>query len=115
MGARRSVGSMPTTTAAFANGRLMRDLQDAGPLKPEAVATLSHEIRTPLNTITGYWEMLADAAVEPDSPQWNDVIGRIQLSVQELLDRVSTALDLAQLTADERAPASAPPEREADR
>jgi signal transduction histidine kinase len=106
---------MPTTTAAFATGRLIRDLQDATPLKAGAVETLSHEIRTPLDTITGYGEMLADGAFEPYSPQWNDVIGRIQQSTRELLDRVSTALDLAQLTADERAPASAPPEREADR
>jgi signal transduction histidine kinase len=112
MGTARSAGIMPTTAVAIGNGRLMRDLQEASPLKPAFVATLSHEIRTPLNSITGYWEMLADAAFEPHSPQWNDVIGRIQRSVRELLDRVNMALDLAQLKADELAPASAPPGRD---
>ena len=74
MGTERSVGIMSATAVAIESGHLMRDLQEVSPLKPALVATLSHEIRTPLNNITGYWEMLADAAFEPYSPQWNDVI-----------------------------------------
>ena len=112
MGATRSAGITPTNMVATENGRLMRDLREANPRKPAFVATLSHEIRTPLNNIAGYGEMLADAAFEPYSPQWNDVIGRIQGSVRELLDRVGVALDLAQLKVGELAPASAPPGRE---
>lgn len=115
MGATRSVGNMSATAHAIENGRLMRDVQEESPLKRAYVATLSHEIRTPLSNITGYWEMLADAALEPHSPEWEDVIGRIQRSVRELLDRVGMALDLAQLKADELTPASTPPEREAGR
>ena len=107
----RSIGTMPETAVATESGHLMRDLLEVSPLEPAFVATLSHEIRTPLNSIAGYWEMLADAAYEPYSPQWNDMIGRIQRSVRELLDRVSIALDLAQLKADDLA--SAPPGREA--
>jgi signal transduction histidine kinase len=111
----RSVGITSATAVATESGHLMRDLPEVSPLKPALVATLSHEIRTPLDSITGYWEMLADAAFEPYSPQWNDVIVRIQRSVRDLLDRVSMALDLAQLKADDLAPASAPPGREARR
>jgi signal transduction histidine kinase len=106
-------GITPTNAVAIENGRLLCDLQKASTLKPALVATLSRQIRTPLNNIAGYGEMSADAAFEPNSPQWNDVIGRIQGSVRELLDRVGVALDLAQLKAGELPPASAPPGREA--
>lgn len=113
MGATHLAGKTPTNAVAIENG-LMCDLQEASALKPAFVATLSHEIRTPLNNLAGYGEMLADAAFEPNSPQWNDAIGRIQGSVRELLDRVGVALDLAQRKAGELAPASAPPGREAE-
>ena len=93
----RSPGITPTNAIAIENGRVVRDLQEAMPPEPAFVATLSHEIRTPLNNIAGYGEMLADAAFEPHSPQWNDVIGGIQRSVRELLDRLGVALDLAHL------------------
>jgi signal transduction histidine kinase len=109
----RSAGITPRNTVAIESGRLMRDLQEARPLKTAFVATLSHQIRTPLANIAGYGEMLADGAMEPYSPQWNDVIGRIQRSVRELLDPVGVALDLVQLKAGEKVAGSAPPGREA--
>lgn len=92
-----AAGSTPTNAIAIENGRLMRDLQEASLLEPAFVATLSHEIRTPLNNIAGYGEMLADAVFESYSPQWNAVIGGIQRSVRELLERLGVALDIAQL------------------
>src|SRR4051812_1927630 len=92
MGATHPAGITPTNAVAIENGRLMYD-PEATARRAAFVATLSHEIRTPLENIVGYGEMLADAALEPYSPQWNDVISRIVCSVRELVDRVGLALD----------------------
>ena len=107
---RRSVGIEPATAVAIEHGPLMCELQSATPLKSEFVATLSHRIRTPLDSITGYSEMLTDATLEPYSPQWDDVIGRIQLSVRELLEGLNITLDFVRLQVDELVPASDPQE-----
>jgi signal transduction histidine kinase len=112
MGATHPAGITPTNAVAIENGRLMYD-PEANARRAAFVATLSHEIRTPLENIVGYGEMLADAALEPYSPQWNDVISRIVCSVRELVDRVGLALDLAQLEVSQLAQSSDPAAHEA--
>jgi signal transduction histidine kinase len=58
---------------------------------------MSHELRTPLNVISGYTEMLSDEEMQPGSPTWSDLVGRIQRSALELNDLVTATLDMNRL------------------
>jgi len=91
----RALAGLAATT--LHNLRLVADVERARQLKSEFVATMSHELRTPLNVISGYTEMLSDEEMEPGSPTWSDLVGRIQRSALELNDLVTATLDMSRL------------------
>lgn len=79
--------------AEVARTKSLARLEEVNRLKTEFVAMVSHELRTPLNVIAGYAEMLGD----PQFSEQNLALAGIRSANRELLDLVSSALDLERL------------------
>jgi len=71
-----------------------RELRDAVAAKDQFLSRVSHELRTPLTAISGFAELLAQAALEPRHADWADTIVRASAHLTELVDDV---LDLSRI------------------
>jgi len=76
---------------------LVADLERANRVKAEFVANMSHELRTPLNVIIGYSDLLVDQMFGELSAEQHDTVRRIAEQSRELLDLVTTTLDMSRL------------------
>jgi len=92
-------GLAQLASLALENARLVEELEQAGRLKSEFMATMSHELRTPLNIIMGYNSLLLEGAFGPVTPEQAQVSRRVQASADELLELVSATLDYSRLQA----------------
>jgi PAS domain S-box-containing protein len=99
-------GIAQLASMALANARLVEETTEASRLKSEFLSTMSHELRTPLNVILGYTEMLGEA----DQDERTSLLDRVRRTSLELLDMVTSTLDLTRIAAGEdRAQAEAVP------
>jgi signal transduction histidine kinase len=95
-------------TLGYARARLVEELEEASRVKSEFVATMSHELRTPLNVILGYGSLLLDGTFGELSAEQREVLERLELSAQQLLELVTMTLDFSRLEARQVAVAARP-------
>jgi len=78
---------------------LVAELDRAIRVKADFVANMSHELRTPLNVIIGYSDLLVDQMFGELSEEQHDTVRRIAEQSRELLELVTTTLDMSRLEA----------------
>ncbi len=76
-------------------GRRMDELQRVNQTQADFIASLSHELRTPLNVIIGYSDLLGDQMFGELSSEQQETVRRIGEQGRELLELVSTTLDMS--------------------
>lgn len=74
-----------------------RELEEAGRLKSEFLATVSHELRTPFNVTLGTLEMLSDPATGVLSPSQRELVETIHRYSLQQLELVTNVLDFSRL------------------
>jgi PAS domain S-box-containing protein len=77
---------------------LVRELERAGRLKDEFLATVSHELRTPLNAVLGYSAMLRRHRL-PDQAHRDKAVEVIHRNARILTSLVDDLLDMSQIMA----------------
>jgi signal transduction histidine kinase len=84
---------------ALENARLLEQAERANRLKSDFLATMSHELRTPLHIIMGYTDLLLDNTFGDLLQEQADVLQRVGKSARELLELITTLLDVSRLEA----------------
>lgn len=79
--------------------RAKEDAEAADRTKTEFLATMSHELRTPLGVIIGYTSILLEDTCGPLTAEQADLLRRVDTNARELLDLISTILDVSRLEA----------------
>ena len=79
--------------------RATQEAEAANREKSEFLATMSHELRTPLQVIMGYTSILLEEQGEHDAAEQTAFLQRIDRSTQELLELITTILDLSRMEA----------------
>jgi signal transduction histidine kinase len=80
---------------ALESARLVRALEASDRVKTDFLASMSHELRTPLNVIIGYNDLLLEGAFDPLSSEQARTLERVQHSARELIELVTTTLELS--------------------
>lgn len=70
-------------------------LRAADRVKSNFLATMSHELRTPLTSVIGYSEMLLEGLAGPLSPEQRDFVGTILGKADQLLQLITSVLDMS--------------------
>jgi PAS domain S-box-containing protein len=94
---RLAQGIAHIASLTLANATLLEELTQANRLKEDFLGTVSHELRTPLNIIIGYSQLMREEAFGPLSAEQQDILSRINKNAKELLDLISTVLNLSRL------------------
>jgi len=92
---RLAMGIASWASVALENARMYMNVQEAGRLKDEFLASLSHELRTPLNAILGYARMLRTGIVAPDKKE--KAIETIERNATSLTQIVEDVLDISRI------------------
>jgi PAS domain S-box-containing protein len=92
---RIAVGIAAWASVALENARLYANVQEAGRIKDEFLASLSHELRTPLNAILGYARMLRTGIIAPDKKQ--NAVETIERNATSLTQIVEDVLDISRI------------------
>ena len=79
--------------------RATQEAEAADQAKSEFLATMSHELRTPLQVIMGYTSILLEEEGERGGGEQTAFLQRIDRSAQELLELITTVLDLSRIEA----------------
>ncbi|MBY0279009.1 GAF domain-containing protein [Candidatus Binatia bacterium] len=90
-------GIAQLASLAIANARLVSELEAAGRIKSDFVATMSHELRTPLNVILGFTDLLLLEEFGTLTPEQADTLRRVHTSATELHELIQATLDLSRL------------------
>ncbi|MBF0634500.1 MAG: PAS domain S-box protein [Nitrospinae bacterium] len=69
----------------------------ANKAKSVFLSSMSHEIRTPLTSVIGFSQLLATDAEHPLSEFQRQLLGKVMVSGDQLLELINSALDLARI------------------
>jgi two-component system sensor histidine kinase/response regulator len=61
------------------------------------ISVLAHELKAPLAAVEGYLEVIKDRAVEPDTPEFREVINRSIIRIEGMRKMILDLLDLTRI------------------
>jgi signal transduction histidine kinase len=93
------LGIAQFASLALENARLLEQAESANRLKSDFLATVSHELRTPLHIIMGYKDLLLEKVFGPLTLEQTDILRRLERSAQELLELITTTLEVGRIEA----------------
>ncbi|GBD27754.1 Cell-division control histidine kinase PdhS [bacterium HR30] len=82
-----------------ARRELIAQLEESDRIRAAFVATLSHELRSPINVILGYHDLLMEGVFGPVSRAQQDVIERIGQAARQVLELVTSTLEVSRVQA----------------
>ncbi|MCX8071558.1 MAG: PAS domain-containing sensor histidine kinase [Candidatus Binatia bacterium] len=82
-----------------ARRELIAQLQESDRVRAAFVATLSHELRSPINVILGYHDLLLEGVFGPISSEQREVIDRVGQAARQLLELVTSTLEVSRVQA----------------